>query len=75
MESVMNINEAMSLSIQLETLVSLARQLNCSREELSNGVLSVAKNLKDLADNMDREMSDYFAAEQYEDKIVAQGVQ
>ncbi|CAB5221384.1 hypothetical protein UFOVP247_152 [uncultured Caudovirales phage] len=71
----MNINEAMSLSIQLETLVSLARQLNCSREELSNGVLSVAKNLKDLADNMDREMSDYFAAEQYEDKIVAQGVQ
>jgi hypothetical protein len=69
----MNVNEAMSLSIQLETLADMAKLFNSSRDQLCESILLVANNLKDMADQMDLEMSAY-ADEKYQDSVVAQGV-
>jgi len=69
----MNVNEAMSLSVQLETLADMAKLFNSSRDQLCESILMVSKNLKDMADQMDLEMSAY-ADEKYQDSIVVQGV-
>jgi len=69
----MNVNEAMSLAVQLETLADMAKLFNSSRDQLCESILLVANNLKDMADQMDLEMSAY-ADEKYQDAIVAQGV-
>ncbi len=72
-EMKMNVNEAMSLAVQLETLADMAKLFNSSRDQLCESILMVSKNLKDMADQMDLEMSAY-ADEKYQDSIVAQGV-
>jgi len=66
---IMNVNEAMSMAAQLETLVDMSKLFNSSRDQLCESILLVAKNLKDMADQMDLEMS-AFAEEQYQDEIV-----
>jgi len=52
-EMKMNVNEAMSLAVQLETLVDMAKLFNSSRDQLCESILMVANNLKDMADDMD----------------------
>ena len=49
----MNVNEAMSLAVQLETLADMAKLFNSSRDQLCESILMVSKNLKDMADDMD----------------------
>jgi len=51
----------------------MAKLFNSSRDQLCESILMVSKNLKDMADQMDLEMSAY-ADEKYQDSIVAQGV-
>ena len=72
-EMKMNVNEAMSIATQLETLVDMSKLFGSTRDQLCESILMVSKNLKDMADDMDLEMS-AFADEQYQDSIVAQGV-
>ena len=69
----MNVNEMMSIAAQLETLVDMSKLFGSTRDQLGESILMVSKNLKDMADQMDLEMS-AFADEQYQDSIVAQGV-
>jgi len=69
----MHVNEMMSIAVQLETLVDMSKLFNSSRDQLCESILMVSKNLKDMADQMDLDMS-AFADEQYQDSIVAQGV-
>ena len=52
-EMKMNVNEAMSLAVQLETLADMAKLFNSSRDQLCESILMVSKNLKDMADDMD----------------------
>jgi len=52
-EMKMNVNEAMSLAVQLETLADMAKLFNSSRDQLCESILLVANNLKDMADDMD----------------------
>jgi len=72
-EMKMHVNEMMSIAVQLETLVDMSKLFNSSRDQLCESILMVSKNLKDMADQMDLDMS-AFADEQYQDSIVAQGV-
>ena len=65
--------KAIAQKIQLETLADMAKLFNSSRDQLCESILMVSKNLKDMADQMDLEMSAY-ADEKYQDSIVAQGV-
>ena len=69
----MNVNEMMSIATQLETLVDMSKLFGSTRDQLGESILMVSKNLKDMADQMDLEMSAY-ADEKYQDSIVAQGV-
>ena len=69
----MNVNEMMSIAAQLETLVDMSKLFGSTRDQLGESILMVSKNLKDMADDMDLEMSAY-ADEKYQDSIVAQGV-
>ena len=69
----MNVNEMMSIAAQLETLVDMSKLFGSTRDQLGESILMVSKNLKDMADQMDLEMSAY-ADEKYQDSIVAQGV-
>jgi hypothetical protein len=52
----MNVNEAMSMAAQLETLVDMSKLFNSSRDQLCESILLVANNLKDMADEMDLAM-------------------
>jgi len=52
----MNVNEAMSMAVQLETLVDMSKIFNSSRDQLCESILMVANNLKDMADEMDLAM-------------------
>jgi hypothetical protein len=52
----MNVNEAMSIAAQLETLVDMSKLFNSSRDQLCESILLVANNLKDMADEMDLAM-------------------
>ena len=52
----MNVNEAMSMAVQLETLVDMSKIFNSSRDQLCESILLVANNLKDMADEMDLAM-------------------
>ena len=72
---IMNINEATALAARLESLVRRSATFCKTRETILEEIQIIAEDLLRYADDLDREMSDYFAAEQYEDKIVAQGVQ
>jgi len=72
-EMKMNVNEMMSIAAQLETLVDMSKLFGSTRDQLCESILMVSNNLKDMADQMDLEMS-AFADEQYQDAIVAQGV-
>jgi len=69
----MHVNEMMSIAVQLETLVDMSKLFGSTRDQLCESILLVSNNLKDMADQMDLDMS-AFADEQYQDSIVAQGV-
>ena len=49
----MNVNEAMSLAVQLETLVDMSKLFDSTRDQLCESILMVSNNLKNMADDMD----------------------
>ena len=49
----MNVNEAMSLAVQLETLVDMSKLFGSTRDQLCESILMVSNNLKNMADDMD----------------------
>ena len=49
----MNVNEMMSIAVQLETLVDMSKLFGSTRDQLGESILMVSKNLKDMADDMD----------------------
>ena len=52
-EMKMNVNEAMSLAVQLETLVDMSKLFGSTRDQLCESILMVSNNLKNMADDMD----------------------
>ena len=49
----MNVNEAMSLAVQLETLVDMSKLFGSTRDQLCESILMVSNNLQNMADDMD----------------------
>jgi len=71
----MNVNESMAVVSQLKLIVDLAQRFDISREGVIRGILDLAADLEEQANELDEGMYNELglAYEKYDDAIVVGG--
>ena len=68
----MNVNEAVILADQIESLISNAEKYNKTKNQILDELLDVSNSLRNFADQLDADMYNELGAayEKYDDAIV-----
>jgi len=71
----MNVNESMAVVSQLKLIVDLAERFNISREGVIRGILDLAADLQEQANQLDEAMYNELghAYENYDDVLTSKG--
>jgi hypothetical protein len=71
----MNVNETMSVVSQLKMIVDLANRFELTRDQILRGILNVASDLEDQANDLDEAMYNELghAYENYDDVLITKG--
>ena len=72
----MTVNEATALAARIESVLARHKRLEISQADTLAEIHYIANDLRDYADNLDREMYEELghAIERYDDAMLAKGV-
>jgi len=72
----MTVNEATALATRIESVIARCKRLEISQADTLAEIHYIANDLRDYADNLDREMYEELghALERYDDAMMVKGV-